>query len=196
MVAEDFTVELQLEPGWSVIAEPLDHRSKNALRPLYADPSAGKVSVRIAPTDSSDVSGHSVSDTSIAVLLNIGDDVEGHAFTLRFPSSEDAQRLRTRLVAGGLLIAVLTVGTVSIGTELATPRPATVVPNQAVPAAPAAPWISRGLQADIRSGDIVTEEAVPAAPRVNRGLQADIVSGDIIQEEAVPPPAGHGPIKN
>jgi hypothetical protein len=196
MVAEDFTVELQLEPGWSVIAEPLDRRSKNALRPLYADPSGGKVAVRIAPTDSSDVSGHSASDTSIEVLLNIGDDVEGHAFTLRFPSSEDAQRLRTRLVAGGLLIAVLTVGTVSIGTELATPRPATVVPNQAVPAAPAAPWISRGLQADIRSGDIVTEEAVPAAPRVNRGLQADIVSGDIIQEEAVPPAAGHGPIKN
>jgi hypothetical protein len=193
MVAEDFTVELQLEPGWSVIAEPLDRGSKNALRPLYADPSAGKVAIRIAPTDSSDVSGHAVSDTSIAVLLNIGDDVEGHAFTLRFPSAEDAQRLRTRLVAGGLLIAVLTVGTVSIGTELAPPRPATVVPNQAVPAAP---WISRGLQADIRSGDIVTEEAVPAAPRVNRGLQADIRSGDIIQEEAVPPPAGRGPIKN
>jgi hypothetical protein len=196
MVAEDFTVELQLEPGWSVVAEPVDRGSRNALRPLYATDSPSSVAVRIAPTDSSDVSGHGGSDTSIAVLLDIGDDVEGHAFTLRFPSSEDAQRLRTRLVAGGLLVAVLTVGSVAVGTELATPRPATVVPNQAVPAAPAAPWISRGLQTDIQNGDIIQEEAVPAAPWISRGLQTDIQNGDIIQEEAAPAPAGHGPAKN
>jgi hypothetical protein len=60
---------------------------------------------------------------------------------------------------------------VTVGTQLAGPQTGTGAPVQAVPAVPAVPFISRGLNADIRSGDI-------------------------IEEEAVPPPAIHGPHKN
>jgi hypothetical protein len=197
MVIADLTFELELEPGWTAIAEPLDGSTSETVRRLFSDPRLGPVAVQVGPTDTPDVSGHALPDATIDVLLTVGDDVEGHAFSLRFPSTEDAQRMRTRLAAGGLLIAVLAVGSVTVGTQLAGPQTGTGATVQAVPAAPAVPFISRGLNADIRSGDIVEEEAVPAAPFVNRGLNADIRSGDIIEEEAVPAaPAAHGPHKN
>jgi hypothetical protein len=117
MIAKDVVFELSIEPGWTAIAEPLDGSTTETIRRLVADARPAPLSVQVAPTDAPDVGGHAIAGSMIDVLLTVGDDVEGHAFSLRFPSTEDAQLLRTRLAAGGLLIAVLAVGSVSIGAQ-------------------------------------------------------------------------------
>jgi hypothetical protein len=193
MIIADVTFELELDPGWTAIAEPLDAGTTQALRRLFTDTMPSRVAVQVGPTDTLDVSGHAAGGATIDVLLTVGDDVEGHAFSLRFPSVEDAQRMRIRLAAGGLLIAALTVGSFAAGTQVAAPHTGTGAVVQAVPEAPAAPFVNRGLNADIRSGDIGAEEAVPAAPFVNRGLNADIRSGDVVAEGAGTAPAGTAP---
>jgi len=194
MVIQDRAIELELEPGWVAVAEPLDAESTQALSRRFSDATPGRIAVQVAPTDTYDVSGHAADGATVDVVLTIGDDVEGHAFSLRFPTPQDAQRMRTRLAAGGLLVAALTVASIGLGNQLATPQVG--APAQAVPAAAPAPFVNRGLNADIRSGDIVVEEAAPPAPFVNRGLNADIRSGDIVQEESGTTPAVHGEQKN
>lgn len=41
----DLTFELELDPGWTVIAEPLDARTTQARRPLFSDATPGRVAV-------------------------------------------------------------------------------------------------------------------------------------------------------
>jgi hypothetical protein len=210
MIARDLEFELSIEPGWTARAEPADGAADEALQRLFAEIGPQSVVVQAGPTDG-DVSGHSAGGTTVEVVVRLDDDdTEGHAFSLRFPSQDDAQRMRTRLAAGGLLIAVLAVGTVSVGAELSAPKSVTIPAAPAAPALPQAPdkpFISRGLTADIISGDIIEEEAPAPTPFLNRGLAADIRSGDIIQEESAtapakaatpakaPAPAAHGPKK-
>lgn len=189
MVIEDLAFNVELEPGWTANADPLDADAIRAMRRLLIEGVPGPLAVQISPIDDQDVSGHAASGATIDVMLTVGDDVEGHAFSLHFPSPDDAQRMRTRLAAGGLLIAALTVGSVAVATQVPMSHTVAVPVVQAAPLAPAAPFVNRGQSADIRSGDIVSEEAVPARPFVNRGLNADLRSGDIVSEEAVPPAA-------
>lgn len=172
MILADVTFELELDPGWTAIAEPLDAGTTQALRRLFTTTTPSRLPVQVGPTDTLDVSGHAAGGAMIDVLLTVGDDVEGHAFSLRFPSVEDAQRMRTRLAAGGLLIAALTVGSLAVGTQLAAPHTGTGVAVQVAPAAPAVPFTNRGLNADIRSGDIITEAAVPAVPALHGAAPA------------------------
>ncbi len=193
MVIEEPTYRLELDPGWVAIAEPLDAESTETLSRRFSDATPGRVAVQVAPTDTYDVSGHGARGATLDVVLTIGDDVEGHAFSLRFPTPQDAERMRTRLAAGGLLVAALTVASIGVGSQLAAPHVG--APAVAAPAA-AAPFVNRGLNADIRSGDIVVEEAAPPAPFVNRGLNADVRSGDLVQEESGTTPAVHGEQKN
>ncbi|HTS14504.1 MAG TPA: hypothetical protein VMH24_02480 [Candidatus Sulfotelmatobacter sp.] len=165
MIVPDQTYELELDAGWSAIAQPLDADLAETLGRLLAETGPGRVAVQVAPTDTFDVSGHRLAVDTVDVLLTIGDDVEGHAFSLRFPTPQDAQRMRTRLAAGGLLVAALTVGSIAAGNQLAAPHTVTGAAVQAAPAA-AVPFVNRGLDADIRSGDIVQEETgtSPVAP--------------------------------
>ena len=206
MIASGFELELSIEPGWTAWVETNDESTSAMLQRLCAQIGPQSVVVQADPSED-DVSGHAAGGTTVDVVIRLdGKDVEGHAFSLRFPTQDDAQRMRTRLIAGGL-IAVLAVGSVAVGAELTAPKPITI---QAVPAAPALPqapdkpFISRGLTADIISGDIIEEEAPAPTPFLNRGLAADIRSGDIVQENAAgaaakwagDAPAAHGPKKN
>jgi len=163
MVIEDPTVELELEPGWRAIAEPLDAAASEALRHLFTATARERVAVQVASGDTPDVAGHIALGATMDVVLTVGDDVAGHAFTLHFPSPGDAARMRTRLAAGGLLVAALTVGSIGLATQVAAPQAATGAAIQAVTvAAPAPAFISPALKADLRDGDITREETVPA----------------------------------
>jgi hypothetical protein len=168
MVIEDPTFELELDHGWRAIAEPLDAAAGEALRRLFTDTRPERVTVQVSPTETPDVVGHAITGDAIDVLLTVGDDVEGHAFTLRFPSPIDAQRMRTRLAAGGLLIAALTVGSVGVATQVASPQTGTGGAVQAAPiAAPAPVIVNPALKADLRDGDLTREETVAApVPRL------------------------------
>ena len=121
---------------------------------MFTDTTPERVTVQVAPAEGSDVSGHAMTGDVIDVVLTVGDDVEGHAFTLRFPSPEDAQRMRTRLAAGGLLIAALTVGDIGVTTQVAAPHTGAAAPAQAVPiAAPAPLTVSPAQKADLLPRD-------------------------------------------
>jgi hypothetical protein len=185
MATQAGIAQIDLGSGWSATLEPTDSDAAASLDKLFGDPKGRRRVVMVARRESGDVAGHGI-EVTIDVTIEDPDDVRGHAFTLRFPDADAAQRLRLKLAAGMLVAATLTVGGAAIATEL-TAQPHVGAPDIAVPAAPAKPIISRGLQADIISGDIVTEEAAPAQPFVSRGLQADIISGDIVAEQNAAP---------
>jgi hypothetical protein len=188
MTTQAVVAEIELGPGWSANLEPTDADSAQALAKLFGDLEPRHLSI-VVKADSADVSGHAM-DVTVDVTIADPDDVEGQSFTLHFPNADAAQRLRLKLAAGVIIAATLTLGGAAVATEF-TAQPHVGAPDVVVPAAPAAPFISRGLQADIISGDIIAEEAAPAPPFVSRGLQADIRSGDIVQEEALPPVDRH-----
>jgi hypothetical protein len=186
MASQAVAAQIELGPGWSATLEPTDSDAASSLDKLFGDPKGRRV-VMVARRNSDDVAGHGI-EVTIDVTIEDADDVQGHAFTLRFPDADAAQRLRLKLAAGVLVAATLTVGGTAIATDLMA-QPHVGAPDIAVPAVPAKPTISRGLQADIISGDIITEEAVPTKPTISRGLQADIISGDIVAEQNAVPPA-------
>jgi hypothetical protein len=89
--------------------------------------SAGKaLSVRITPAQQSDVEGHAFDATLTSVWLNLqleGDDTEGHAISVRFPTAADADKFRRNLLAAGILAGAIVIG--SAGAIAVTSHPAT-----------------------------------------------------------------------
>jgi hypothetical protein len=74
-----------------------------------------KVSVRIAPPDEADVEGHAFSATQRSVWLRVNlddDDTEGHAISVHFPTVDEAEKFRKRLMAAGLLTGAVVLGSV------------------------------------------------------------------------------------
>lgn len=68
-------------------------------------------SVRIAPAERYDVEGHILDSQS--VLLNLlleGDDTEGHAINVRFPTAADADNFRRNVLAAGILAGTIVLG--------------------------------------------------------------------------------------
>lgn len=72
--------------------------------------------VRLAPPEE-DTEGHASawSGSDVWVRLLDDDDTEGHAVTLRFPTTADADAFRRRMLAGGLVAGAIILG----GTGLA-----------------------------------------------------------------------------
>jgi hypothetical protein len=153
MTTQAIVAEIELGSGWSARVEPNDSDAAAALDKLFGDPQARRLSI-VAQGEANDVSGHSMDAT---VDVTIADDTQAHAFTLRFPDADAAQRLRLKLAAGVIVAATLTLGGAAVATSL-TAQPHVAAPDVVVPAAPAKPFVSRGLQADIVYGDSVQEE--------------------------------------
>jgi hypothetical protein len=101
--------------------EPTDADAAELLAKLLGDPQPRRLSI-VVKSDDTDVSGHAM-DATLDVTISAADDVQGHAFTLRFPNAEAAQRLRLKLAAGVLVAATLTIGGAAVATELG-PAPA------------------------------------------------------------------------
>jgi hypothetical protein len=87
------------------------------------------LSVRITPAEESDVEGH-LRSSAVSITIQLDDDdVEGHAMSVHFPSSAEADRFRRRLMAVGLLA-----GTIAIGSAGAA-----VIANQPISTGAAVP---------------------------------------------------------
>lgn len=69
----------------------------------------GKTSFRLLPDDSDDTEGHGATIT-VRALLADDDDTEGHAIAIHFPSRNEADAFRRRLLVTGVLV-----GTVALG---------------------------------------------------------------------------------
>jgi hypothetical protein len=75
--------------------------------------------VRIRFPEDADTQGHALSTAVTVVVDADDDDVEGHALSLHFPSVQEANDFRRRMMAAGLITATLAVGAaggVALGT--------------------------------------------------------------------------------
>src|SRR5699024_10040907 len=71
--------------------------------------------VRLGPASDGDVQGHALAATDRAVGVRIGlddDDTEGHAISVHFPTTSDADRFRRRLMAAGLITGTIALGSI------------------------------------------------------------------------------------
>ena len=79
---------------------------------LRRDPEKAPVRIRLA--DDEDTEGHGAGGGSgrpmLRVVLEGEDDTEGHAISMHFPSIDEADRFRRRLLATGVLVGAIAVG--------------------------------------------------------------------------------------
>jgi hypothetical protein len=102
---------IKLEDGQAaVIAESQD--VERLLRARLVE-SKG-VRTRVSLRDTGDTEGHSQSNV-VAITLEIEGDVEGHAFSLRFPTADAARDFEKRMLATGLLVGTIAATAVGIG---------------------------------------------------------------------------------
>lgn len=71
------------------------------------------LSARIAPADASDVQGHALDLARDSIWLKVlleGDDTEGHAIRVQFPTAADADKFRRNMLAAGVLAGSIVLG--------------------------------------------------------------------------------------
>jgi hypothetical protein len=74
---------------------------------LRREPGSTRVELRY---DDNDVEGHGGSNPRFKVVLEGDDDTEGHAMTLNFPTREEADAFRKRLMLTGVLAGTIVLG--------------------------------------------------------------------------------------
>ncbi len=89
-----------------------EDRFLEALRKRRGEPGSTRVEIAIAPADEADTQGHGTSLATAVVVRPEGDDTEGHAISLHFPTTGDAAAFRRRLLATGLIVGTVTVAAV------------------------------------------------------------------------------------
>jgi hypothetical protein len=166
------------------------------------------ISVRITPLEQPDVEGHAFGDALRSVWVQVhldDDDVEGHAISMHFPTTSDADRFRKRLLAAGLLTGAIVLG--SAGAVAVANQPASsgaTIPAQAQAyQAPVGHGFVEGADisgmagtaADAAAGTAIGASAIdPATNRPARsGLQAgaDVGMGAAAVPGSVAPASGH-----
>ena len=73
------------------------------------------VRVRISSPEEGDVEGHAFNATLKSVWVKVqldDDDTEGHAISVHFPTADEADKFRKRLMAAGLLAGAVVLGSV------------------------------------------------------------------------------------
>ncbi len=77
--------------------------------------SGDAINVRISMPDESDVEGHAFGATRRSVWIQVDvddDDTEGHAISVHFPTIDQADQFRRRLLAAGLITGAVVLGSV------------------------------------------------------------------------------------
>lgn len=109
-----------------------DHKAEERLTALLNGSDGRARSVRITAAEPSDVEGHAFDAALKSVWLKLqleGDDTEGHAINVHFPTAAEADAFRRNLLAVGILAGAIAVG--SAGAIALTSRPA--APSLSVP---------------------------------------------------------------
>lgn len=89
-----------------------EDRFLEAMRKRRGEP--GSTHVQIAPADEADTQGHGAQFATGVIVRPEGDDTEGHAISLHFPTAEEAAAFRRRLLATGLIVGTVTIGAVGV----------------------------------------------------------------------------------
>ena len=118
---------LSLGAGGAVASITFKDREDEArVRALLDGKGGSPLNVELAADASADVEGHAAS-TSVELTLRLeDDDVSGHAISVHFPTSQDAARFRRNLIAGGILVSTLAIGSagaIVISSQAQAPAP-------------------------------------------------------------------------
>jgi len=70
----------------------------------------GSTRIRIRATEPADTEGHGAASTRMRVLIESEDDTEGHAIAIHFPTREEADAFRRRLLLTGVLAGSVALG--------------------------------------------------------------------------------------
>ena len=139
----------------------------DALRKRRGEP--GSTHIEIAPAPEADTQGHATRFATSVVVRPSGDDTEGHAISLHFPTAAEADAFRRRLLATGLIV-----GTVTIGALGATALPGLQVGGSGQQAAGQR---ATGPNADIGimdTANAAAAEAMAAQAAAARSASADV----------------------
>ena len=167
------------------------------------------LAVRITAPDESDVEGHAYGATQRSVWIKVGvgdgDDTEGHAISVHFPTVDEADRFRKRLLAAGLLTGAVILG--SVGAIAVSNLPAADVSapaNSAVYQRPAGHGMLEGV--DPASTAAMGAAAANAASGIDAATGKPARSGFLegtdpgaaastLSSSTAERPAGHGPLE-
>ncbi len=116
--------------------------------------------------DAADTEGHALAGTRVRVLVADDDDTEGHAIALHFPSRQEADAFRRRLLITGAVVGTVALGAIG-GTALSgmqsqdvgTTGAATVVTQAGPMDANEAPAFQANARADQAASDRLTAQA-------------------------------------
>ena len=184
---------------------PLAFPDEKAEQRLRARLKTGQqLSVRIAPTDPSDVQGHSLDLAKDSIWLKLlleGDDTEGHAIRVTFPSAADADRFRRNMLAAGVLagsIVLASAGAIALTSNLpldvsapVTTQAQYMAPAQQEYAIPAG--INPATNMPWRSGfQDGSDEGLSGA---GAGAAADAAAGTDAAAPVLQRPEGRGPLE-
>src|SRR3990172_9043385 len=109
MSGAEYALQLP-DGGGSIPISFLDQASADLVRSLLER--SETIQVRVVQAEDADTEGHALTPGSVFVNALIGDDVEGHTLSLRFPSPAEAVEFQKRLLTAGLLAATLAIGAV------------------------------------------------------------------------------------
>ncbi len=116
--------------------------------------------------DTADTEGHALAGTRVRVLVADDDDTEGHAIALHFPSRQEADAFRRRLLITGAVVGTVALGAIG-GTALSgmqsqdvgTTGAASVVTQAGPMDANEAPAFQANARADQAASDRLTAQA-------------------------------------
>jgi hypothetical protein len=100
-----------------------DQETEQRLRARLTSAKGGSLPVRITAAGPADVEGHAFDLASVWLRVRLdGDDTEGHAIRVAFPSAADADKFRRNVLAAGILAGSIVLA--SAGAIALTSQPA------------------------------------------------------------------------
>lgn len=116
-----------------------DQKGEQRLRGRLTGAQGKALAVRITPAERPDVEGHALDAAALeSVWLNVqleGDDTEGHAIRVSFPTAGDAAKFRQNVIAAGILagsIVLVSAGAIAITSNVPRDGGGYVVDQQQV----------------------------------------------------------------
>lgn len=114
---DQLTVDFGDTQGHAYVA-PED--AQRILEALSQKPEGDRLGIRFSLGEDDDVEGHLQSRFVTVLAGPIDDDTEGHAISLHFPTTHDADAFRRRLLATGVITGALIIGGVGIALQPGT----------------------------------------------------------------------------
>jgi len=133
------------------------------------DPKGAPVRIRLADDD--DAEGHIARVPRLHLVIESDDDTEGHAISMHFPSVDEADRFRRRLLATGVLVGAIALGATT----------GALLSERAQPGAADAGTVS----AERVTGEYAADRGIGVAPAAAGTVSAEGVTGEYAADRGI-----------